>query len=50
MDPSLPRCRTAWLFPVRSPLLLTRGKSRYDAVLKWKSDQPEADLAGYAVV
>jgi hypothetical protein len=31
-------------------LLLTRGKSRYDAALKWKSEKPEADLAGYAVV
>jgi Zn-dependent M28 family amino/carboxypeptidase len=31
-------------------LLLTRGKSRYDAALKWKHENPEADLAGYAVV
>ncbi|HME07428.1 MAG TPA: M20/M25/M40 family metallo-hydrolase [Bryobacteraceae bacterium] len=31
-------------------LLLTRGKSRYDAVLKWKQENPEPDLAGYAVV
>jgi hypothetical protein len=31
-------------------LLLTRGKSRYDAALKWKSEAPEADLAGYVVV
>ncbi len=31
-------------------LLLTRGKSRYDAALKWKSETPEADLAGYVVV
>lgn len=31
-------------------LLLTRGKSRYDAALKWKSDAPEADLAGYAIL
>ena len=31
-------------------LLLTRGKSRYDAALKWKHEDPEADLAGYVVV
>jgi hypothetical protein len=31
-------------------LLLTRGKSRYDAVLRWNQENPEADLAGYAVV
>lgn len=31
-------------------LLLTRGKSRYDALLRWKQDNPEPDLAGYAVV
>jgi len=31
-------------------LLLTRGKSRYDALLKWKHENPEADLAGYAIV
>jgi hypothetical protein len=31
-------------------LLLTRGKSRYDAALKWKQENPEADLAGYVVV
>ncbi len=31
-------------------LFLTRGKSRYDAALKWKQENPEADLAGYAVV
>jgi len=31
-------------------LLLTRGQSRYDAALKWKSEAPEADLLGYAVV
>jgi hypothetical protein len=29
---------------------IARGKSRYDAVLKWTNDAPEADLAGYAVV
>jgi Peptidase family M28 len=31
-------------------LLLTRGKSRYDAALKWKQETPEADLAGYVIV
>jgi hypothetical protein len=31
-------------------LMLTRGKSRYDAALRWKQDSPEPDLAGYAVV
>jgi hypothetical protein len=31
-------------------LLLTRGKSRYDADLKWKVETPEPDLAGYVVV
>jgi hypothetical protein len=31
-------------------LFLTRGKSRYDAALKWKHETPEADLAGYVVV
>jgi len=31
-------------------LLLTRGKSRYDALLKWKHENPEPDLAGYAIV
>ncbi len=31
-------------------LLLTRGKSRYDANLKWKQENPEPDLAGYVVV
>jgi hypothetical protein len=30
--------------------LLDRGKSGYDAHLKWIDDQPEADLAGYVVV
>ena len=29
---------------------LARGKSRYDAVLRWKNPDPEADLLGYAVV
>jgi hypothetical protein len=29
---------------------LGRGKSRYDAVLRWKDPKPVADLAGYAVV
>jgi hypothetical protein len=31
-------------------LFLTRGKTRYDAALKWKQDNPEADLAGYVVL
>jgi Zn-dependent M28 family amino/carboxypeptidase len=29
---------------------ITRGKSRYDAVLKWTDDPPAPDLAGYIVV
>ena len=29
---------------------IARGKSLYDAVLKWKDDKPVEDLAGYAVV
>jgi hypothetical protein len=31
-------------------LMLTRGKSRYDAALKWKQENPEADLAGYVIM
>jgi hypothetical protein len=31
-------------------LMLTRGKNRYDALLKWKQENPEADLAGYVVM
>jgi hypothetical protein len=31
-------------------LLLTRGKTRYDAFLRWKNETPEADLAGYVIV
>jgi len=31
-------------------LLLTRGTGRSDAVLRWKQEQPEADLAGFTVV
>jgi hypothetical protein len=31
-------------------LLLTRGRSRYDALLKWKNENPEPDLAGYVVL
>ncbi len=31
-------------------LLLTRGKSGYDALLKWKHPNPETDLAGYVVL
>ena len=30
--------------------MIGRGKSRYDAVLRWKNESPEPDLAGYAVV
>jgi Peptidase family M28 len=30
--------------------MITRGKSRYDAVLKWKDEKPAADLAGYSIV
>src|SRR5262249_61866116 len=29
---------------------LSRGKGRFDAVLRWTNPSPEADLAGYAVV
>lgn len=29
---------------------VARGKSKYDAVLRWKDPHPVADLAGYAVV
>ncbi len=31
-------------------LLLTRGKTRYEALLKWKNESPEPDLAGYVVL
>jgi len=31
-------------------ILLTRGESRGDALLRWKYENPESDLAGYAVV
>ena len=31
-------------------LLLSRGKSRYDALLRWKNPNPEPDLAGYVVL
>jgi hypothetical protein len=31
-------------------LLLTRGRSRYDAFLRWKNENPEPDLAGYVVL
>ena len=30
--------------------MIGRGKSRYDAQLRWKTDAQEADLAGYMVV
>jgi hypothetical protein len=29
---------------------LSRGKSRYDAQLKWKSDGPDTNINGYAIV
>ncbi len=31
-------------------LRLTRGRSRYDAQLRWKNEKPEPDLAGYVVL
>ncbi len=31
-------------------VLVTRGDSRYDAKLRWKQENPEADLAGYVIV
>jgi len=31
-------------------LMLTRGKTRYDALLKWKQENPEADLSGYVIM
>jgi len=30
--------------------MIQRGKTRYDAVLRWKNEKPEPDLAGYSVV
>ena len=30
--------------------MISRGKSRYDARLQWKSAQPESSLKGYAIV
>jgi hypothetical protein len=30
--------------------MISRGKTRYDAALKWKNEDPEPDLLGYAVV
>ena len=30
--------------------MISRGKTRYDALLRWKSEKPEPDLAGYAVL
>ena len=30
--------------------MISRGKGRYDAQLRWKSDPAEADLLGYAIV
>jgi hypothetical protein len=31
-------------------ILLTSGKSRYDAQLRWRNEKPEPDLAGYVVL
>ncbi|HLW76172.1 MAG TPA: M28 family peptidase [Bryobacteraceae bacterium] len=31
-------------------LLLTRGRSRYDAQVRWKDEHPAPDLAGYVVL
>lgn len=31
-------------------MMLSRGKSRYDAQLRWKNENPEPNLAGYAIV
>ena len=31
-------------------VLVTRGDSRYDAKLRWKQENPEADLAGFVIV
>jgi hypothetical protein len=31
-------------------LLLTRGKTRYDAMLRWKQENPEPDLSGFVVL
>jgi Peptidase family M28 len=30
--------------------MISRGRSRYDAQLRWKNENPEADLLGYAIV
>ena len=30
--------------------MLSRGKSRYDAALRWKNENPEPDLLGYVIV
>jgi hypothetical protein len=34
---------------IPSPML-SRGKSRSDALVRWKQEDPEADLAGYVIV
>ncbi len=31
-------------------ILLSSGKSRYDALLRWRNEKPEPDLAGYIVL
>lgn len=38
------------LRPTRPAAMISRGKSRYDAVLRWKTDGAETDLAGYVVL
>jgi hypothetical protein len=30
--------------------MIARGKTRYDAALRWKNENPEPDLLGYAIV
>jgi hypothetical protein len=30
--------------------MISRGRSRYDALLRWKNENPEPDLLGYAIV
>jgi Zn-dependent M28 family amino/carboxypeptidase len=30
--------------------MITRGKTRYDAALRWKNENPEPDLLGYVIV
>jgi len=30
--------------------MISRGRTRYDAQLRWKNENPEPDLLGYAIV